>query len=307
MLSMEERAQTRGSLLGLAVGDALGAPLEYAADGVAAAAADRGLEMSGGGRWRAGEWTDDTSLALALAESIAEHGLLDVEDVVGRYVHWATSDGKGIGRATRAALTGGHTAQAARHNAWAYQRATGMGAGNGTVMRCAPIGLAAPDVATAVLAARADAQLTHAHPAAAAASAALCAALVAVRDGDDPLAAAELEARAEPDLARALSHAAGLDEAALRSLATGPCAGACFTTLAIALAALLYNEDYESGVSWAISLGGDADTNGAVAGALLGLRHGVNGIPARWLEPLHDRERIAQAAYSLLPERHPAQ
>lgn len=204
---MEDRAQIQGSLLGLAVGDALGAPLEYVGDGVAAAAAKRGLEMAGGGRWRAGEWTDDTSLALALAESIAERGLLDLEDVVARYVHWARTDGKGIGRATRAALTGAHGARTSGQNALAYQRATGMGAGNGTVMRCAPIGLAALDVCKAVSAARADARLTHAHPAAGAASAALCAALVALRHGDDGRdARCDAEAgasRATRDLARA--------------------------------------------------------------------------------------------------------
>ena len=65
--------QARGTLLGLAVGDALGAPLEFSSPAIAAAAAGRGLEMSGGGLWEPGEWTDDTAMALCLAESIVDH------------------------------------------------------------------------------------------------------------------------------------------------------------------------------------------------------------------------------------------
>ena len=90
------------------------------------------------------------------------------------------------------------------------------------------------------------------------------------------------------------------DDLSLRTLATGDQPGACWTTLAIALHALVAIDDYEQGVSWAIALGGDADTNAAVAGALLGCRHGEQAIPPRWLDRLSDRERIEQAAGALL-------
>lgn len=62
------------ALLGLAVGDALGAPLEFSSREQASAAAEGGLELSGGGVWEPGEWTDDTAMALCLAESIGDRG-----------------------------------------------------------------------------------------------------------------------------------------------------------------------------------------------------------------------------------------
>ena len=289
---------TLGAMLGLAVGDALGAQVEFADPHRARELVASGLKMADSPSWAAGEWTDDTALALELAESIGQRGLLDPDDLACRYIRWAIDDGRGIGRATRAALVGASGAADARRRAADFHVSTGMGASNGTVMRCAPIGLAAARIAEARAAAAEDACLTHAHPAAAPASAALCAALIALREGEDPLAAAQAEARAQPELVRTLELAAATDRDALAELAIGPGAGACWTTLAIALCALELG-DYEMGVGWAISLGGDADTNAAVAGVLLGYRHGLGAIPGRWLEPLAERDRLELAATAL--------
>jgi ADP-ribosylglycohydrolase len=246
-----------------------------------------------------GQWTDDTALALELAESIAEHGLLDTDDLARRYIHWATSDGGGIGRTTRAALVGALDADETRRRAADFHARTGLGASNGSVMRCAPIGLVARDLEQARDAAAADAGLTHGHPAAARASAALCAALVALRRGDDPVAAAGAEADAANELDRALVLAADEDRETLLALTTGRAAGACWTTLAVGLCALASIGHYERGVTWAISLGGDTDTNAAVAGALLGCAHGPRAIPRRWLKPLAQRQRLERAARAL--------
>jgi ADP-ribosyl-[dinitrogen reductase] hydrolase len=290
-------SQVRGSLLGLAVGDALGAPLEGAPPPRARRAVRGGLEMAGGRSWAPGEWTDDTALALALAESIAAHGLLDTADVAARYIEWAEI-GKGIGNTTAAALRGAKDESDARARAEAFHKDTGRSAGNGTVMRAAPIGLAAPTVTAAADAAREDARLTHFDPVAGAASAALCAALVAIRDDGSALAAATVQAcehdRIEDAIAAARGHPDTLGE-----LAAGEEMGACWTTLAVGLYALDTIDDYEHGVLWAIGLGGDTDTNAAVAGALLGCRHGPDAIPERWLEPLQQRERIERAASEL--------
>jgi ADP-ribosyl-[dinitrogen reductase] hydrolase len=296
---MSREDETLGAMLGLAVGDALGAQVEFADPQRVRAVVDGGLEMVDSAYWAAGQWTDDTALALALAESIAEHGLLEIDDLARRYIAWATSDGRGIGRATRAALVGASDAAEARDRASEFHARTGMGAGNGTVMRCTPIGLVARDIDEARGAAFEDARLTHGHPAAAPASAALCAALVALREGADPLRAAVAEATGVPDLERSLELAAADERDALAALATGAAAGACWTTLAIALCALMKIGEYESGVTWVISLGGDTDTNAAVAGALLGLSHGASSIPRRWLEPLAQRDRLERTATAL--------
>jgi ADP-ribosyl-[dinitrogen reductase] hydrolase len=295
----------RGALLGLAVGDALGAPFEAAPSARARRAVERGLEMTGGGAWAPGEWTDDTALALALAESIAARGLLDTDDLAARYIAWATTDGKGIGRATARALVGARDAADARARARAHLEASGLAAGNGTVMRATPIGLAARDLHQAADAARRDAQLTHADPVTGLASTALCAALLAIRNGGDPLAAARERATGHHERLSAAIEAAGRDERAVTWLAAGREAGACWTTLAIALHALVTRGDYERGVGWTIGCGGDADTNAAVAGALLGCRHGTGAIPPRWLAPLRARQRIERAADGLVARATP--
>jgi ADP-ribosylglycohydrolase len=300
----DDRDRIRGALLGLAVADALGAPLEGVAPRVAVAVVGRGLEMTGGGWWAPGEWTDDTAMALALAESIAARGLLDTDDLAARYIAWATGGGKGIGRATASALVGAGDADDAWARARAHLEATGLAARNGTIMRATPIGLAARGLEAAVAAARHDAQLTHADPVTGDASAALCPALLARRHGGDPLRAVRDQAADERPLAVALG-AVGRDERALARLAGGPEAGACATTLALALHALAAGYDYEHGVRWVIARGRDTDTNTAVAGALLGCPQGIGAIPERWLAALRDRQRIERAAQGLLvPPEH---
>lgn len=286
--------RARGGLLGLAVADALGAPLEFSSPSEASAAVASGLEMAGGGGWNPGEWTDDTAMTLCLAESIGEYGLLDLDDVTRRYASWLASGPKDVGNATAAALRGVSDAAGARERARSYMESTGSGAGNGTVMRAAPIGLAAGSAEEAVAAARADAELTHGDARAAEASAAYCAALVAIAQGGDPRSAATRIAESA-EVAGALQA----DAPALAELAAGQANGACWTALGVALHALTEIDDYEGGVLWAISLGRDTDTNAAVAGALLGARHGLEAIPERWLSKLLDAARLERAAHSL--------
>jgi ADP-ribosylglycohydrolase len=298
MASQPEPRRILGSLLGLAVGDALGAPLEGSSRRRAARAVEAGLEMTGGGAWAPGEWTDDTAMALCLAESIAARGLLDTADVAVRYIAWARK-GKGIGRTTRAALRGAASDADARERAEEFHRGTGLSAGNGTVMRVTPIGLSATSVEEAAWAAHEDARLTHFDPAAGAASAALCTALLAIRGRSSPVDAAGAQVADHPKLEQVLEAVWTRDRDFIARLAAGPELGACWTTLGVALCALLTAGDYESGVRWAIGLGGDTDTNAAVAGALLGCYHGPDSIPERWVAPLRERERIERAARAL--------
>lgn len=85
-VSLEEGARVRGALLGLAVGDTLGASYEFES----APLLPRELVLAGGGPWRlaAGEWTDDTSMALCLAESLVARAGFDAHDQMERYCRW---------------------------------------------------------------------------------------------------------------------------------------------------------------------------------------------------------------------------
>ena len=134
-----------GCLVGLAVGDALGGPLEFMSVGeIVAQYGGPVREMVGGG-WlnlRPGEYTDDTQMTLCIAESIVERGAFDVADVARRFVTWYDSQPKDIGNITRLAL-----AELKKGTPWqeagrvAHQQTGGRSAGNGSLMRCAPVAL----------------------------------------------------------------------------------------------------------------------------------------------------------------------
>jgi ADP-ribosyl-[dinitrogen reductase] hydrolase len=286
-------------MLGLAVGDALGAPLEFKSREEASAAVEAGLEMNGGGNWDPGEWTDDTAMALCIAECIGERGFpLDLDDLVRRYAAWAASGPKDIGITTRSALAGVSSAAEARKNAETHHERTARTAGNGTVMRIAPIAFAPGTKEEILDGARDDARLTHWDEAASCASAALCAALLALSGGAEPWEAAARQASSHSRLAAAVELAAQDDRAAVGELAGGGEGGTCWATLATGLCALHF-DGYEEGVAWAISHGFDTDTNAAVAGALIGCRDGVEAIPKRWISGLRERERIESVAERL--------
>jgi ADP-ribosyl-[dinitrogen reductase] hydrolase len=285
----------RGALLGLAVGDALGAPVEWLHPGqIHARYGGRLRDMVASSVWERGEWTDDTAMALELAASLAERGGYEEDDVLARYVLWARSGPKDIGATVAAALKRARSADEARAAAAAYHEASGgRSAGNGSLMRSAPIGLRFwNDDAELERCARLDSSLTHHDPLAGEACVVLdraLAALVADRDlprprGEVSEAAATAPALSDEELVEAVHREVGF----------------ALTALRVGFAAALSAATFEQAVVRAVNLGGDADTNGAVAGALAGARFGASSIPERWLEPLQARERIAGIAGRLL-------
>src|SRR6185295_14238663 len=159
-----------GVLLGTAAGDALGAPYEFGPP--------RGpqleVAMVGGGGfgWEPGEWTDDTSMAIAIAEVAATGAdLRDEEalDALARRWHEWSLHAKDVGVQTRSVLSRagrrGISAQTARTESAALHEITGRTAGNGSLMRTAPVALAYLDDKAALLeAARAVSELTHYDP-----------------------------------------------------------------------------------------------------------------------------------------------
>ncbi|MFJ9012234.1 ADP-ribosylglycohydrolase family protein [Streptomyces canus] len=161
MVVRAERAL--GAVIGSAVGDALGAPFEFGPEG---AFSDRfpepghGSEMCGGGGWDPGEATDDTQMAVLVAESLVECGGLELPDIFRRFQPWAAAEPKDIGLQTEAVLSSGAPwGMAAALHFQVNQRA----AGNGALMRAAPSAVHfAPHGREATMdAARRLAALTH--------------------------------------------------------------------------------------------------------------------------------------------------
>ncbi|AKJ12794.1 ribosylglycohydrolase [Streptomyces incarnatus] len=280
-------ARAAGAVLGSAVGDALGAPFEFGPEGAFSARFPRpghGGEMCGGGGWEPGEATDDTQMAVLIAESLRDRGGLDLPDVFHRFQRWAAADPKDIGLQTEAVLTGGDPwdTAAARHF-----RTSQRAAGNGALMRAAPsaVHFAHAGRATTMDAARRLAALTHGDRAAWEGTAALHELIRVALTGDDPLSAVPATLLAvHPDHRRryavVLSPDWHPDQATEFNGAVWPCLGS-------AVWALRTTTSYEEAVRAAIDLGGDTDTVAAVTGALAGAVYGVGSIPARWTGPLH--------------------
>jgi ADP-ribosylglycohydrolase len=279
--------RTLGTVLGTAVGDALGAPFEFGPEGafsVRFPEPGMGGEMCGGGGWEPGEATDDTQMAVLLAESLLECGGLDLPDVFDRFRLWAAADPKDIGLQTVAVLTSGDPWDLA---AALHFQVSQRGAGNGALMRASTsaVYFAAAGREATMDAARRIAALTHGDRAAWE-GAALFHELVRVAlSGGDPLAALpDALAAVHPDHQERYATVLAADWHP--DLAT-EFNGAVWPCLASAVWALRTTSSYETAVRAAIDLGGDTDTVAAVTGGLAGAVYGVGAIPERWVSVLH--------------------
>jgi ADP-ribosyl-[dinitrogen reductase] hydrolase len=295
-------ARARGALIGLAVGDALGGPLEFMSP--AEARATHGgpvTEMVGGG-WlhlRPGQTTDDTAMALALARSLDECGTYDEADVLRRYLAWRASSPPDIGITVAAVLGAAAAGEAPRVAAERFHHESGgKSAGNGSLMRIAPVALrfaGEPDVMADV--ARRESTLLHFDPLAADACAWYCGRLAGLLDAPAP---AQAPAPAPGDgLDPRIAGTVALDRAAAGERAE-PLGGFVLAALGVAAAAVASAESYEEALVWAINLGGDADTNGAIAGALLGARFGEDAIPERWRSVVEEADELGALAERLV-------
>lgn len=293
------RDRYRGVMLASAAGDALGATVEFMTPAQIRTQFGVHREIIGGG-WLnlpAGEVTDDTQMARCIARSLVERGRFDPEDIAARFVDWLRSNPPDIGITTRLALqhldngVAWDEAGQRAHEALALRSAS-----NGSLMRTHPIALfAAGDAGLNASASRGASRITHAHPRCVDACVAFDAALAAlVRDPEvDPLEVA-LEHAHDPDVVAALRAMPGRDGT------PNDAGGSVLATLQSAIWAVRAHDSLEDAVVAAVNLGDDADTTGAVAGALAGARWGVAALPERWLDILLGRDELITLADSLL-------
>jgi len=314
-----------GALIGGAVGDALGAPFEFKSAGQYHKRFPNKViggigEMIGGGSfdWAPGEFTDDTQMALALAESLIVHHGFNPDDVWLRFVKWAQS-ASDIGNITRSAL---------RHKthigaAQSAHQSVGRSASNGALMRVFPMALAYldKDTGTTMAAACAQASLTHYDPAAQW-GAAIAAELIR-RAVLGTYTLDELEREIEkvlsfvPDCVptgisagastgsftessvEMLTNASAGNSTNIRAQFSiilvpdwhpglnGPGNGSVWTCLAQAIWAVRTTKSFEEAVVAAINLGDDTDTVACVTGAIAGSIYGIQAIPSRWTTYVH--------------------
>jgi ADP-ribosyl-[dinitrogen reductase] hydrolase len=290
------RDRAIGAFVGLAVGDAIGTTLEFSRRDSRPPL----IDMVGGGPFRlqAGQWTDDTSMALCLADSLLACGALDQRDLMQRFIRWwrygensCTGDCFDIGGTTRDALArfednGDPIAGSVDPHA----------AGNGSLMRLAPISIFFwADPVAAENAARRQSATTHGARAAMDACGYFSTLLIEAIRG-----------AGKKDALRRRSL--GLNSE-ISAIATGSwerkerdqigSSGYVVHTLEAALWAVAQAEDFKSAVLLAANLGDDADTVAAVTGQLAGAIWGVASIPKPWRDRLAWSEHIEGLAASL--------
>jgi ADP-ribosyl-[dinitrogen reductase] hydrolase len=295
----DEAIQDRalGALIGLAVGDAVGTTLEFRQRD----SYPRLTDMVGGGpfRLRPGQWTDDTAMALALADSLYAAPEFDPEDLMRRFVDWrdkgtysCTGTCFDIGMTTNAALsrwirTGDPFAGSTESHT----------AGNGSLMRLAPVAIGFwrhRDELTRIAALQS--RTTHGAPEAVSACVAYAELLA------DAIAGMP---RHSVLAARCGDYAGGIGAimaGSWRGKARDEIASSGYVahSLKAALWSVARTSDFRSAILLAANLGDDADTTAAIAGQLAGALYGASGIPEEWLAKLAWRPRIEGMALALL-------
>ena len=299
---MRPRDRYRGCLMGLAVGDAVGTTVEFKPPGTFIPVTG----MTGGGPFRLepGQWTDDTSMALCLADSLVARGEFDAADQMDRYVRWAT---EGYLSSNGRCFDIGVTVS----DAIGRYRAAGdplsgsidpYSAGNGSLMRLAPVPLFfARDPEEAVRMSGESSRTTH--------GTAAC--IDACRYYGGLILGAVLGESKETLLTPRYSPVAGLwnreplcpeiDEVASGSFVRRDPpeilgSGYVVMSLEAALWAFHRSESFGEGCLLAVNLGDDADTTAAIYGQLAGACYGIAGIPQGWRDVIAQGELILALA-----------
>ncbi len=287
MTPLESRAVA--AYLGLAIGDALGATVEFMTPREIAAQYKVHDSIRGGGwlRLKAGQVTDDTSMSLALGRAIlACDGRVDAHAAARAFDDWMRAKPVDIGNTVRRGLmefrkTGVPVMPPSEHDA-----------GNGAAMRILPVALATLDQPEEAIRAAclAQAHITHNNPLSDAACLTLTHMLHDALAGADKLALLHHHAHPLAALHPEFAFRGG------RQVANP--SGYVADTLRAVFQALFDTDDFESCLVDVVNWGGDADTTGAIAGMLAGALYGPEGIPTRWreaLEPATRRDCEAQA------------
>jgi ADP-ribosylglycohydrolase/fructose-1,6-bisphosphatase/inositol monophosphatase family enzyme len=286
-------SRAQGCMLGQLAGDSLGGLVEFESATHIRRTHPGGVRLLvDGGHWHtlAGQPTDDSEMALALARSIVNHGAYDPEEAARAYAWWYESHPFDIGRATTTAVSAAAAAsRAGQSAAEAAMTAAGRETqANGALMRVSPLGIlggSAGEGKAAQWAAQ-DALLTHPSPVCQAANTVFAEALAfAIRTGSSPQEiyrfALEVANRAESpqSVTEAIAKAASRQPDDYTTQM-----GWVLIALQNAFWQLLHAESLEEGIVSTVMSGGDTDTNAAIAGALLGAVWGRDAVPLQWLD-----------------------
>ena len=312
---------TPAVLVGLAVGDALGMPFETLNEEVHPDLAtwDGTFQPCARLELPAGHTTDDSEMAECLAASLIDRGAFDGADVARRYLAWSQGTPHGMGGTTRKAMAKLASGVSWRESGIAFSSPHEVG--SAPAMRAAPIGayfadstaMSAKTAVRTFVACDLDARITHADPEACASSLAvaftvrnmlrreptapvegtfartIADVIVGVADNiasEYPPTLVDSTLRRIPDCLRKgrMPHKFAANHAGRR--------GNAWQITVTAIYCALWAKSYRDGIIAAITIGGDTDTRAAIAGAILGARFGLEGIPDEYKQGLLDFERL---------------
>jgi ADP-ribosylglycohydrolase len=322
-------SRTLGALLGIHCGDSLGATFEFKPWSQIIRQYPNGLrEIIGGGtlKWPAGHATDDTDLTRAVLLAYREYeevkytGSFQAKEefniaksAAGYALKWNEGDWPDRKKDTRPIDIGNST----RTGLQRYKRlkdptksGAGIGsAGNGSLMRCIPTGLFASEERRRSESI-AISEFTHNDPRCTVACAVYNEIVAALVNGKTPQDAVDI-GKIVANTLDCVKVTEAIEEGKVLPLATVACKGPrgdvrisvdgyVLNSLNLAIAALLDPRSFEDVLVDVVRIGGDSDTNGAIAGGLLGARDGIENIPERWIEKLQFRKEFEEVAMRIL-------
>jgi ADP-ribosyl-[dinitrogen reductase] hydrolase len=293
---MELLDKARGCLLGLATGDALGTTLEFRRRGTFEPISD----MLGGGPFNLlpGQWTDDTSMALCLGQSLLEKNAFDPVDQMNRYCNWyqqgyMSSTGRcfDIGNTVAAALNG----YLKTGDPWSGSTDE-KSSGNGALMRLAPIAIFYRKNSDDLIHyAGESARTTHASAECLDANKYFASLLVAAMTATEKHSLQRSFYAPVTTAVRAIASGSYLHKR--YEELTG--SGYVIESLESALWCFHRSSSFKEAVLLAANIGNDADTTAAICGQIAGAYYGLNAIPAAWLDVLQDAHMIGDMAAAL--------
>lgn len=296
MSDTSKESRAIGAFVGLAVGDALGTTLEFSPR-------DRSplhTEIVGGGPFelQAGEWTDDTSMALCLADSLLARGEFDAKDCMDRYVRW-WREGENSSNGTcfdiGITISGSLSRYEQSGDPWCGLTDPDT-SGNGSLMRLAPIPIYFHrDIELAKSMAIAQSRTTHASVESIEACEYYCTLIVEAINGDSKETL--LRARTSQASEKIQQIVRGGWKRKTRDQIEST--GYVVHSLEAALWSIHSSISFEEALVKAVNLAGDSDTVGAIAGQLAGALWSYEAIPNRWLQALNQHDHIANLAEKL--------
>lgn len=306
MSNSKTESTALGIILGAAVGDALGAPLEF----LPSREPDKFIrEMTGGGvlKWNPGDITDDTIMSIGIQEMYFENGQYNQASIVDKWLEWKRTNPKDIGNWTHKVLNVWEKISSKDELREDYNPAVQLWAanghhpsGNGSLMRCMPTAIVhRNDETSLIIDSLKLSEDTHPDPkcilSCIAVNNILKLGFECVSKMDALVHTIKLVSSLSRDSVRPVTGAIrvieAISDAPTHEWEMWENDGYVIDTLKCAIATWYQNDSFEEGLVKVVNRGNDADTVGAVAGALLGAYHGYESIPTRWLDALGDNKQ----------------